>query len=374
MTGGSLQLMLLMGKMVAVPAPAILTDALQSVQVTTSSDAASGFQLTLSVSKNSPITRVLLPTGLLDPKTRVIVMAVVSGLPHVLMDGVITRHELDPGQAPGSATLTLTGEDLSLLMRLEHRRESYDGLPRQLQVAMVCARYAEYGIIPAPVPPVIEELPLPDCAAPVQTQTDLDYLKGLAQRSGYVFFIEPGPLPGANIAYWGPEVRTGVPQPALTVNSDAATNVESLRFAYDGLSATEYTIDVTLPVIKTTVGVPVPDVSLLRPPLAVRPAPAFTTKPLPDLTGRSLPDKLLLGLSRTAESRDSVTAQGGLDVLRYGHVLKARQLVGVRGAGPAHDGLYYVRSVTHEIKRGEYRQSFSLVREGFVSSTPVVIP
>ncbi|WP_424886816.1 hypothetical protein [Streptomyces sp. XH2] len=370
----SLQLMLLVGEKVAVPAPAILTDALQSVQVTTSSDAASGFQLTLAVSKDSPLTRVLLPTGLLDPTKRVIVVAVVSGVPHVLMDGVITRHELDPGTGPGGATLTLTGEDLSLLMRLEHRRASFTGQPRHLRVSMVCARYIEYGIIPVAVPPVIDALPLPGGEEPVQADTDLAYLQKLAKQSGYVFFIEPGPLPGANIAYWGPEARTGVPQPALTVNSDAATNVESLRFAYDGLSATEYTVDVTLPVVKTTVPVPVPDVSLLRPPLAVRPAPALTRKPLPDLTGRSLPDKLLLGLSRTAETRDAVTAQGSLDVLRYGHVLKARGLVGVRGAGPAHDGLYYVRSVTHEIKRGEYRQSFSLVREGFVSNTPVVIP
>ena len=44
-------------------------------------------------------------------------------------------------------------------------------------------------------------------------------------------------------------------------------------------------------------------------------------------------------------------------------MLKARGLVGVRGAGPAFDGLYYVKSVTHSIKRGEYKQSFTLTRE-----------
>ena len=42
---------------------------------------------------------------------------------------------------------------------------------------------------------------------------------------------------------------------------------------------------------------------------------------------------------------------------------KPRQLVGVRGAGPAFDGLYYVKSVTHNIKRGEYKQSFTLVAQ-----------
>ena len=48
---------------------------------------------------------------------------------------------------------------------------------------------------------------------------------------------------------------------------------------------------------------------------------------------------------------------------RYGGVLQARQLVGVRGAGPAFDGLYYVKSVTHKIKRGSYKQSFTLDSE-----------
>jgi hypothetical protein len=48
--------------------------------------------------------------------------------------------------------------------------------------------------------------------------------------------------------------------------------------------------------------------------------------------------------------------------------------VSVRGAGLAYDGLYFVKSVTHDIKRGEYKQSFALGRDGLVSLTPVVIP
>jgi hypothetical protein len=36
--------------------------------------------------------------------------------------------------------------------------------------------------------------------------------------------------------------------------------------------------------------------------------------------------------------------------------------------------LYYVKSVSHSIKRGEYKQSFSLQREGLGSTLPVVPP
>jgi hypothetical protein len=48
--------------------------------------------------------------------------------------------------------------------------------------------------------------------------------------------------------------------------------------------------------------------------------------------------------------------------------------VGVRGAGITYDGLYYVDSVTHNLKPGEYKQRFTLSRDGMVSNTPVVLP
>jgi hypothetical protein len=47
-------------------------------------------------------------------------------------------------------------------------------------------------------------------------------------------------------------------------------------------------------------------------------------------------------------------------------------LVGVRGAGLAYDGLYYVKSVTHKIKAGEYKQLFELTRNGLISTLPRV--
>ena len=78
------------------------------------------------------------------------------------------------------------------------------------------------------------------------------------------------------------------------------------------------------------------------------------------------------GLAEAAKSQDAVTGNGSLDVLRYGRVLKARGLVGVRGAGIAYDGLYYVQSVTSTLKRGEFKQSFKLTRNGLVSITPRV--
>jgi hypothetical protein len=78
------------------------------------------------------------------------------------------------------------------------------------------------------------------------------------------------------------------------------------------------------------------------------------------------------GIARATETGDVVTGEGRLDVLRYGQILNARQLVGVRGAGIGFDGLHYVQRTTHSMRRGEYKQSFTLKRNAILSNTPVV--
>jgi hypothetical protein len=47
-----------------------------------------------------------------------------------------------------------------------------------------------------------------------------------------------------------------------------------------------------------------------------------------------------------------VTASGELDAGHYGSILLARKLLSVRGAGNTYEGIYYVKRVTHKIKRG----------------------
>src|SRR5204863_934525 len=79
-------------------------------------------------------------------------------------------------------------------------------------------------------------------------------------------------------------------------------------------------------------------------------------------------------IAAVTNSPDSATGQGKLDTVRYGNILRARKLVGVRGAGFSYDGNYFVGRVSHSIARGQYTQSFSLSREGTGGLLPVVIP
>ena len=63
-----------------------------------------------------------------------------------------------------------------------------------------------------------------------------------------------------------------------------------------------------------------------------------------------------------------VTAKGTLDALKYGHVLFAPGIVGLRGVGTTYDGEYYLKAVKHVISRGSYSQEFTLTREGVTSA------
>lgn len=59
----------------------------------------------------------------------------------------------------------------------------------------------------------------------------------------------------------------------------------------------------------------------------------------------------------------AIVAEGELNTLAYGGLLKAKQPVMVRGAGRAFSGRYYVERVLHTIgSDGSYTQRFTLRR------------
>jgi hypothetical protein len=358
---------LLIGPVIPLPVPQVLIDSLESAQVTISSGQKSGFQVAFSTAKGSPILTTLLPSGYFDPPARLILTVAVNGSPTVLMDGVITRHELAPSSDPGQSKLTLTGEDLTRMMDLiDLTGFPFPAMPAEARIMLMIAKYAMYGIVPLVMPSVLLDFPNPLKEIPGQQGTDLAYINMLAEKVGYVFYIDPGPLPGMNVAYWGPEIKTGPPQPALTVDSDGATNVESLSFSFDTFAKTLWVVIIQEPTTRIPIPIPVPDVNPLQPPLGLRPPIPMQIKPIRGIANFSLIQAAGIALAKAAQTADVISGSGTLDVLRYGRVLKARQLVGVRGAGLAYDGFYFVKSVTHSIKRGEYKQNFSLSRNAFI--------
>jgi hypothetical protein len=370
-----LDLTLLVGPVIPAPAPPAVVQAFTSAQLTVTAGQRSGFQLSFALSGRSPLSTTLLPAGYFDPGVRVVLVVTLNGVPTPVIDGLITRQEVGISDAVGQSVLTVTGEDISVAMDLvKVKGIPFPPMTAAGRVALVLGAYSWLGLVPLVVPELFPEVSSVTSRVESQQGTHLEYVTAQARENGYVFYVEPGPAPGANLAYWGPEIRVGAPQPALSVDFEGRSNVNALSFSFDGLQRATYVATVQEPITKLPLPVPVPAVDPLRPPLAARPAPALRVEVLEDMAKASPQKAMAAAVARASESADAVSGQGSLDVLRYGRVLQARRLVGVRGAGPAYDGLYFVKSVTHSIKRGEYTQSFTLSRNGLVPLVPVVVP
>uniref|UniRef100_A0A7C1JZ13 Phage late control D family protein n=1 Tax=Caldilinea aerophila TaxID=133453 RepID=A0A7C1JZ13_9CHLR len=373
-------LTLLIGPTVAIPAPPLLTEALHSVEVTHSDEGRSGFQLVFQAGRDAMtglIDYPLLSLPLLRPFNRVVLIVTFNGIPSVLMDGVITHQQLNPSREPGTGQLTVTGEDVSVMMDLEEKSAEHPAQDETIIALKLIASYAQYGLIPMVIPPTVIDPPIPIERTPVQQGTDLEYLQQMAARHGYVFFVIPGPAPLTNIAYWGPPKRLDIPQPALSVNLGPATNVESINFQYSALEPTLVSGEVQDRL--TGQSLPVRTFASMRLPLSSQPAwltqqPNVRTRAFRE-SGLNAAQAFGRAQSVTDASVDRVlTATGELNALRYGGLLRARGVVGVRGAGYSYSGFYYIKRVTHKLSRGEYKQQFTLVRDGLGALTPVVPP
>jgi hypothetical protein len=369
-----LYLTLLIGPMEPIPAPKPLSDALVSVEVTESATGQSGFQLTFTLSDYGILeTFFLLAGGSPLPILRVVLMVTYPGIPQVLMDGVVLHTEVQPDAMSGSSKLIVTGKDLTAMMDLiDFSGLPYPGMTSDLRALTILAKYAMFGVVPEVIPVPAPDIPIPLLMIHSQKKTDYKYLNHLAQEVGYVFYLVPGPFPGQSQAYWGPQMRIGFPQTALCVNLDTWTNVESLSFRYEPQNAVLPIIFIQDPITKVPIPIPIPPVTPFSPPLGAAIMPPQKIEFLTETAKLNPAIALMKGFARVTETCDTVTGEGTLDVMRYGQPLRARSLVGVRGAGIAFDGMHYVDQATHRIKPGEYKQSFVLKRNALVTSTPVV--
>src|SRR5215210_7603797 len=182
------------------PAQEAVMEAFSSASVTPAERGPIGFQLTFNIGRvgaaDLPDYK-LLSMPELQPFSRVVLSVIFSVEEEVLVDGYITDQQLNPGNEPGTSTLTLTGEDVSVMMNLEQRARAY-----------------------------------PD-------RKSYDEIVDLGSRVGHVFYVTPGPRVGSNGVFWGVPERDPNPQKPLSVNMGPSTNVESVDFRYETLAPNE---------------------------------------------------------------------------------------------------------------------------------------
>ena len=291
----------------------------------------------------------------------------VQALPTVLINGMITRHQVVPSTQAGQSRLRVFGEDTSGQMDLERKRVTFRNQSDQSIVEKILKAYN--GLLPQTT--ATNETPQETERITSQQDTDLGFINTLAQRNGFRFYTEPTAIPGTSTAYWGPRDRTGLPrQRPLTTNMGSEDNVTQLSFGYDALSPVTPQASILNPTTGQAIPISVP--GLLDGQLSSQPALSMRTQPLDGIAGLNPIQAALRMLTASGGSSSAADGSGQLDTVRYRAVLRAHQKVEVRGAGSSHDGEYYVSQVTHSIRRGRYTQSFQLSREGLGATSTTV--
>src|SRR5205814_1358329 len=162
------------------------------------------------------------------------------------------------------------GKDVGVMMDLEEKNHPFKNRNDSEIVRSLLWNYLELGLVQnvaqtADFPSELQRIPR-------QRETDLKCIQRLARKNGFVFYIEPLTF-GTNTAYWGPTIRGGVPQSALTMNMGDCTNVKSLSFSQDALAPVTTKGTFVDPIFK--ISLPIPQLPSLRiPPFVPSPTPA----------------------------------------------------------------------------------------------------
>ena len=98
-----IRLQLMLGSKIPTPAPYEVVDSLISLEVTNRDRNRDGFQMMLSLGKESLLDYGLLESGIFDPPNRVVISVFLSNMPEVLIDGIITDHQVVPSNEPGKS-------------------------------------------------------------------------------------------------------------------------------------------------------------------------------------------------------------------------------------------------------------------------------
>ncbi len=335
-----------------------------SIAVHEDLDRGSSFEMRLTSNRNEDGSWAHLDDEDLVPWSRVTIAAAFPEHSDVIIDGYITQVEPATARQTGGVTLEIRGVDASYEMNLEEKCRVWttDALDGQEPAYEEIARsiVASYGLRP-----VLPEAPAgaAEAGLPSVTQrgTDLRFLRELARRKGYEFYVRGGD------AHFHPPDLSGTPQRVVAVLFGEETNCHELKIRVDGTWPTEVAMSRVDPMTGEPESVTA-ESSGLEP---------LGTIDVASLRGHGVPPTKVVVRRQGAASQAQMTdyvegilrrhgwwvrATGTLDGLRYGRVLRSKKLVTIKGFGRRYNGNYYVRKVTHRLTMRTYSMEFEAYR------------
>lgn len=303
-----------------------------------------------------------------------ITVAVGSGRSETLMNSYVIETNANYANQPGSSVLNVVAMDPTVLMNLEEKVKAWPNMSDS-EIASAIFSGPEYKFTPI-VDDVSWKRQENDVTV-MQRGTDIQFLQQLAHRNGFEVFVETNGVTGIVEGHFHAPRLDDPSQGVLSVNMRDATNVNTFNARFDMLrpaTAEASNLDdgeresqqaQSSSARETTLG---------------RSTTLDTSRPrkvLPSQTGLVRAGELqTLTQAITDRSSLAITADGELNTVAYGGVIRAKRKITVRGAG-VYSGEYYVERVHHVFTGDSYTQGFTLRRnatglsgrESFVENT-----
>jgi phage protein D len=275
-----------------------------------------------------------------------------------LIHGVITHLRSDFAADPAACTMEIWGMDRSTLLDRTEVRKDW---PNRRDSDIASEIFRAHGLTLQ-----VEDSPVShdeSVSTVIQRETDIQFLTRLALRNGFECYVE------GTTGFFRPPQYNEPPQPVLAAHFGDDTTLSRFSVQVDAATPAEYT---TAQLSRTTKEI-------------VNVTATTTTQPVFGATGSAalLPAgvprarTVLAQAVTTGEAELTALCQSGFDgsewfvhgdgeiiANHYGHVLRPRGTVTVKGVGETHSGVYYVSHVTHSFTNDGYIQRFRARRNG----------
>ncbi len=276
----------------------------------------------------------------------------LEGADEELFTGYITHVQPFFDHDPAACVLEVWGMDGSVLM---DREDKLKGWANKKDSDIASEIFSSYGFLPE-----VEDTEIIHDEAVstiIQRETDMQFLKRLARRNGCECYVE-----GTTGSFKKPSMDEP-PQPVLSIHFGSETTMNQLSLSVNALrpaNVSMFQIDRTSKEVLESEASTTQQITLgsrdSQSMLGTGMDPAQVVISRTVTTGT--PDMQVLCQELYHQSEWLVTCEGEVDANQYGHVLKARNTVPIRGIGETYSGHYYITHVTHTFTDDGYKQFF----------------
>ena len=303
----------------------------------------------------------LLKDDAFSPGAKISVLVPTSDKTYCLVNGPAYGQDIHFQQGGSGSTLSVIGSDSLITLDREDKVVQWSDVTDSDAVTAILGQYDL-----APDADTTSAGHLETKHTLIQRETDLAFIRRLARRNGFYFWVTCDEE-GIETAHFKHPDLDGDAETELVINlTDPKSNVTSLDISWDverPTSATGSELDLT-------------DKSDIDGDVDSSPLTALGGTALADIATET---RVVHVHAPTDDSGDLqsrsegalieasffVRAKGTTTLSALGSVIRSHTLVKVRGVGSRHSGLWYCSAVHHTIDAAEHTMEFELIRNGW---------